>query len=156
MTSPVRLIASMVAAVTFSMPALAQLPVDDLRVRQLESEVQRLQRQLDEQARRIQMLEQSARLATTSPQLSAPSNAPLVENTSPAWLVPESWDRIKRGMTTLQVIAVLGRPTSARDADDGKGRIFFYAMELAPGALLGGTIRLDDSGVVEINRPVLK
>ena len=54
------------------------------------------------------------------------------------------------------VIALLGRPTSVRPAEDGKGRAFFYAMELGPNAILSGNVRLGDSGVTEINRPVLR
>ncbi len=142
------------ATIAFTMPASAQLPVDDLRVRQLESEVQRLQREVDAQARRIEMLEQAARMATPGAALNAP--VPHAENTSPAWLVASSWDRIKPGMTTLDVVAILGRPTSTRNTDDGKGRVFFYAMELSPDELLGGSIRFGDAGVVEIKRPVLK
>jgi hypothetical protein len=133
--------------------AFAQMPVDDLRVRQLESEVQRLQRELDAQSRRLQMLEQAARIV---PPLvpSAPVSA--AENSSPAWLVATIWDRIKPGMKAQDVIAILGRPTSARYTDDGKIRVLFYAMEIGATALLAGNIRVDDTGVVEINRPVLK
>ena len=140
-------------ALVITAPAFAQLTVDDLRVRQLESEVQRLQREVDAQSRRIEVLEQAARLAAPAPGVAAPL---LNQDSSPAWLVPASWDRIKRGMASFEVIAILGRPTSARDAQDGKGRVFYYAMELGPNQLLAGNIRLDDSGVVEINRPALK
>jgi hypothetical protein len=34
--------------------------------------------------------------------------------------------------------------------------VLFYAMEIGVTALLAGNIRVDDTGVVEINRPVLK
>jgi len=134
-------------------PAVAQIPVDDLRVRQLEGEVTRLQRELDAQARRIQMLEQAARLA--SPNLPS-SSATLRQDDSPSWLVAATWDRVKPGMKVPEVIAVLGRPTSTRRTDDGKLNVLFYAMEIGPDSVLSGIIRLDDSGVIEINRPVLK
>ncbi len=140
-------------AVPTATTALAQMPVDDLRVRQLETELQRLQRELDAQSRRLQMLEQAARIV---PPLvpSAPMSS--AENSSPAWLVATIWDRIKPGMKAADVIAILGRPTSARYTDDGRIRVLFYAMEIGATALLAGNIRVDDTGVVEINRPVLK
>ncbi len=140
------------AAVTAT-PAFAQVPVDDLRVRQLESEVMRLQRELDTQSRRLQMLEQAARIV---PPLVSSSPASAAENSSPAWLVSATWDRIKPGMKPQDVIAILGRPTSARFSDDGKLRLLLYAMEIGSSALLAGNIRVDATGVVEINRPVLK
>ncbi len=153
MSSLTRIAALAVTAIIFAAPAFAQMPVDDLRVRQLEGEVMRLQRELDAQSRRLQMLEQAARI--TSPVYPVLPASP-TENSSPAWLVSATWDRIKPGMQATDVIAILGRPTSARYADDGKIRVLFYAMEIGAAALLAGNIRVDDTGVVEINRPVLK
>ena len=142
-----------VMALAVTLPALAQVPVDDLRVRQLESEVQRLQQQVDAQARRIERLEQAARLAPPALPATSAIRAP---DTSPVWLTTANWDRVKTGMSALEVIAILGRPTSTRNDDDGTLRVLFYAMELGPERYLSGNIRLDDAGVVEINRPVLK
>jgi hypothetical protein len=157
MSDLTRLAAAAVIAITFAAPAPAQRPVDDYRVRQLESEVSRLQRELDSQARRIQMLEQAAHLnppvSSSVPQAAVPG---VRADSSPAWLVAASWDRLETGMTPAQVIAVLGRPTSTRRSEQGKVNLFFYAMEIGPDAVLAGTIRLDDTGVVEINRPVLR
>jgi hypothetical protein len=133
-------------------PVLAQMPVDDFRVRQLESEVQRLQRQVDDQSRRIAALEYAANIPTTSQSFGPVPR----ENTSPSWLVAASWDRVKPGMKVAEVIAILGRPTSTRNSDDGKLRLMYYAMEMGAGGILSGTIRFEDAGVVEINRPVLK
>jgi hypothetical protein len=140
-------------ALTVGPVAVAQIPVDDLRVRQLEAEVRRLQQQVDAQARRIEDLERAARL--TPPTTSSPPGI-LPPDPSPVWLTSASWDRVKTGMTALEVIAVLGRPTSTRNDADGKLRLMFYAMELGPDKYLSGTIRLDDMGVAEINRPALK
>lgn len=134
-------------------PAFAQIPVDDLRVRQLEAEILRLQQQVDAQALRIEALERAARLTPPDPSSVSSVRAP---DTSPVWLATANWDRVKPGMTALEVIAILGRPTSTRNSEDGKLRVLFYAMELGPDKYLSGTIRLDDSGVTEINRPMLK
>lgn len=151
MSSPTRQFATL-TMIAIATTASAQLPVDDLRVRQLESEVMRLQRELEDQARRIEMLEQAARI--TSPAL-LPAPGPRADS-SPSWLVAASWDRIKPGMKSQEVIAILGRPTSTRHTDDGKLSVLFYAMEIGTDNFLSGNIRLGDSGVVEINRPVLK
>ncbi|HTQ36194.1 MAG TPA: hypothetical protein VMH77_04095 [Steroidobacteraceae bacterium] len=153
MSSIIRTMAAVAAAIVTTAPAVAQLPVDDARVRQLESEVLHMQSELDAQSRRIETLEQAARIAPPAVLL-APGPR---QDSSPAWLVPSSWDRLKPGMTALEVISILGRPTSTRHSDDGKLTLMFYAMELGPSAFLSGTIRVNDSGaVVEINRPVLK
>lgn len=143
------------AALAFAMvpPASAQIPVDDLRVRQLEADIRRLQQQVDAQARRIEDLERAAHLS--SPAMPAASGI-RPPDPSPVWLTSASWDRVKTGMSALEVIAILGRPTSTRNDGDGKLRVMFYAMELGPDKYLSGTIRLDDTGVVEINRPALK
>jgi hypothetical protein len=153
--SPAASVAAIFALAIIALPAHAQLPVDDQRVRQLEMDLTRLQRMVEDQARRIQYLEQAAHVV--SPPFSSLGPAPLSpQNSSPAWLVSASWDRIKHGMTPQQVMAILGRPTSSRTAEDGKLRLLYYAMELGQDIYLSGTIRVDDTGVVEINRPELK
>jgi hypothetical protein len=153
MTSPTRVCALAVMVLVAAAPAVAQLPVDDLRVRQLEAEIRRLQQQVEAQARRIELLEQAARI--TPPAVPSPS-AGRVPDGSPAWLVTANWDRVMPGMTVLEVVAILGRPTSTRrDADDNLS-LLFYAMELGPERYLSGTIRVENSSVVEIDRPALK
>jgi hypothetical protein len=59
-------------------------------------------------------------------------------------------------MKDLDVIAVLGRPTSVRTDADGKSHALLYALELGPNAVLAGNVRMSDAGVAEINRPTLK
>lgn len=134
-------------------PAASQIPVDNLRVSQLEGEIRRLHQQLQAQARRIERLEQEARLSPPTSPSTAGIRPP---DTSPGWLSIANWDRVMPGMTALEVIAILGRPTSTRNDDDSRLSVLFYAMELGPDKYLSGTIRLDDSGVVEVNRPALK
>jgi hypothetical protein len=128
--------------------------VDTLRVRQLEQDIMRLQRELDAQSRRLDTLERTQRNASSG--MPAPTPRVRDEDNSPAWLVGTNWDRIRPGMKELEVIALLGRPTTVRVEDDGKGRAFFYAMELGPNAILSGNVRLGDAGVTEINRPALR
>jgi len=149
----IRQLAATAAIAIVTAAAFAQVPADDSRVRYLESEVTRLQREVDAQSRRIEALEQAARIASP---LQSPASG-LRMDTSPAWLVAASWDRLKIGMKSQEVIAVLGRPTSTRNNNDGKLSLLFYAMEVGRDTVLSGTIRLDGDGVVtEINRPMLK
>jgi hypothetical protein len=135
-------------------PVPAQV-VDDLRVRQLENEVNRLERELDAQSRRIDELERGAHSSGLTPRASAPSPSER-EDRSPAWLVSTNWDRLKPGMKELDVIALLGRPTTVRADADGKRHSLMYAMELGPNAILAGSVSMGDGGVAEIHKPVLR
>lgn len=134
-------------------PAWSQ---DELRVRQLENEVSRLQRELDAQSRRIEELERTTRAPGATIPSSSPATVRRSAESSPAWLVSSSWDRIKPGMKELDVIALLGRPTSVRPEDDGKTHALLYALELGSNAILAGSVRMNDSGVTEINKPKLR
>jgi hypothetical protein len=135
-------------------PAVSQ---DLLRIRQLENEVSRLQREIDTQSRRIEELERSVRnAAATTLSRAAPNALRSGSESSPAWLVPTNWDRIRPGMKELDVIALLGRPTSVRTETDGKSHALLYALELGPTAVLAGNVRLGASGVSEINKPALR
>src|SRR5689334_4587399 len=98
------------AVVALPLPAFAQ---EDLRVRQLESDVRALQRTVDMQNQRIDRLESGIRAPGAG---SAPPTVvtPRAADSSPAWLVSTNWDKLRPGMKELDVIALLGRPTSVR------------------------------------------
>ncbi len=150
-TASARLLATLALSSLLATPALAQ---EDIRVRQLEGEVQRLQRELATQARRIDQLERDMRLSGTTTRAAAGSSRPA--DSSPAWLVVGNWDRIRTGMKELDVISILGRPTSARQDEAGKASTFFYALELGPNAVLVGSLKFDQAGVAEVKRPGLR
>ncbi|HJY42319.1 MAG TPA: hypothetical protein VJ303_13810, partial [Steroidobacteraceae bacterium] len=64
------------------------------------------------------------------------------------------WERIRAGMSELEVIGVLGAPTSMRQ--DGDTRVLLYAMEIGASGFLGGSVEFRDRAVTAINKPVLK
>jgi hypothetical protein len=135
----------------FALAVVLPAPSEDLRVLHLESEIRRLQRELDVQTRRIDQLERAARNA-------ARPGARVGERTdsSPAWLISTNWDRLRPGMKVTEVIALLGRPTSVRTDADGKVDSLWYAMELGPAAVLTGNVQLSASSVAKINKPELR
>src|SRR5689334_18021868 len=143
----------LIAATTLAapLPALAQ---DELRVRQLENEVSRLQREIDAQNQRIERLESGTRISGASPPTTVVT--PRAADSSPAWLVSGNWDKVRTGMKELDVIALLGRPTSVHTNGDAKTHTMFYALELGPNSFLTGNVRFGDAGVAEVNKPTLR
>jgi hypothetical protein len=145
-----------IAAATALLP-LPTFAQDALRIRQLENDVRSLQREVSMQNLRIERLESSARMpGAGSVQPPTTSTEPRAADSSPAWLVSTNWDKLRPGMKELDVIALLGRPTSVRTDENAKTRTMFYALELGPSAFLTGNVTFGDAGVAEINRPTLR
>jgi hypothetical protein len=115
-------------------------------VRNLEREVQTLTRQLDE------LRQQQSRAGDRGS--SARSSSAPVAASSTAWLEASRWDRVRIGMNELEVIGVLGAPTSMRQ--DGDTRVLLYALEIGASGFLGGSVELKDRAVTAVNKPVLK
>jgi hypothetical protein len=152
MRSSIGVLCVAAATLVVPLPVFAQ---DELRVRQLENDVRTLQRQVDMQNQRIDRLESGARMpgAGSAPPAVA---APRAADSSPAWLVSTNWDKVHPGMKELEVIALLGRPTSVHSDENAKTHTMFYAMELGPNTFLTGNVRFGDAGVAEINKPTLR
>lgn len=122
---------------------------DDLRVAQLEQEVRRLERSVQALSRRLDEL-QRPNFATERP--AAPvAAAPQVED---GWIDAGKWKRVKPGMSELEVIALLGPPTSMREEDGG--HLLLYALELSSSGFLGGSVTLRNRAVVRVQTPVLR
>src|SRR5690349_20655564 len=72
-------------------------PTEDLKIAQLEQDVRELQRLVQQQSRRIEMLESTARsrgIATSVP--SERSSAPTRESRAPTlWLQNAQWDKLR-------------------------------------------------------------
>jgi hypothetical protein len=114
-------------------------------VRNLERQVQTLDRQLDE----VRQQQSRAGGAPTARSSSAPAGT-----SSTAWLDATRWNRVRAGMTEIEVISVLGPPTSMRQ--DGDTRVLLYALEIGSSGFLGGSVEFRDRAVTAINKPVLK
>lgn len=143
---------AVIAILMLSVAGLAAA-ADDYKVIKLEQDVRRLEQQVRDLSREIADLRrQIGAQPLSTPREQEPTASP----SSPLWLQAKNWQRLRVGMSELEVVAALGPPTSTRLAADGAGRILFYALELDTGSFLGGSVELRDRRVVEINTPVLK
>jgi hypothetical protein len=61
---------------------------------------------------------------------------------------------LRAGMSELEVINILGPPTSMRQ--EGEARVLLYAMEIGSSNFLGGSVEFRDKAVSAINKPTLK
>jgi len=113
-------------------------------VRKLEASVRELSRRFDDFRRELPVGPAPADRSASSPGAGA----------STAWLSAANWNRVQPGMSELDVIEVLGLPTSMR-AEQG-GRVLLYATEIGPSGFLGGSVTLRDGRVAEVALPVLK
>ena len=116
-------------------------------VRNLERQVQTLNRQLDE------LKQEQSRAGDRGPSAARSSSAPAGAS-STAWLEAKRWDRVRKGMSELEVIDVLGPPSSMRE--ENGARVLLYAMELGSSVFLGGSVEFRDRAVTAVNKPTLK
>lgn len=122
---------------------------DDYKVIKLEQDVRNLERQLRELTRQVGELQRQPSSELLRPGAKRPQPA----NAGTQWLDIEHWNRLRTGMTELQVIELLGAPTSMRAGDNS--RTLFYAMEIGTSGFLSGSVQLVDRKVAQINQPVL-
>ena len=124
---------------------------DDGRISFLEQEVRNLQRQVQILARQVDEMRTRPNEAGLSKP--APLGAAPVAN-SYEWVNSAKWQKLHRGMSEVDVIGVLGAPTSMRDELDS--RVLLYAMEVGSSGFLGGSVTLRDHAVVEVRAPTLQ
>jgi outer membrane murein-binding lipoprotein Lpp len=123
---------------------------DALKISQLEADVRDLRRQ-------VQSLSQQVGDLTTRPPRPAGARAPAP---SPAaanavtWVDAARWSRLRLGMSELEVIGILGPPTTMRD--EGGAKVLRYAMEIGPTGFLAGSVTLRDRVVAEVRKPALQ
>lgn len=145
--------AMLALALVLGSAAHAQAAEDPFRVikleqdvRNLERQVQTLQRQLDEIRGQLGRAADRAARPSAAQEPAAPG--------SQAWLNAASWDRVRTGMSELEVLSLLGPPTTMRQEE--QTRILLYAMEIGSSGFLSGSVSLRDRAVTEVSRPVLK
>lgn len=144
-------------AAAMASPAAAD---ETARVSRLESEIQQLRAQIDEQNRRIQRLEAelarrpgAAALPDAPKPAARDERARLASSTGPqAWHSPAPWNRVAKGMNADEVIAILGEPTSVESVDALK--TLFYRGTNAAGTGVRGIVNLRDDRVVAVVKPV--
>lgn len=126
---------------------------DDFKVIKLEQDVRNLERQVNDLSRQLADLRQRSSRAGDNTVALAPA-APATGDPL-MWVNAQSWKRVRAGMTELEVISLLGPPTSLRGGDQGV-RTLMYAMEIGSSGFLSGSIQLEDRKVVEVQIPTLK
>ena len=137
------------ALLVFAMPLAAQA-ADDSRVSFLEQEVRNLQRTVSALTRRVDQLD--SRPASPVARASRPA-AGRAASQSDAWVDAAKWRKIRAGMSELEVVALLGPPTSMRE--DAGARVLLYALEIS-GGFLGGSVKFRERAVSEVQAPVLQ
>ena len=127
-------------------------PIDEFRISSIEQELHDLQNAIREQARVLSELQQRGAVgaATMPPTLQAAT-----PNTGQRWLSAASWQKLKPGMSELEVIELLGPPNQLR-ADDNGARQLLYALEIGRSGFLSGKVLMRDGKVVQIEQPVLR
>jgi hypothetical protein len=145
------LLIALLALVGQSAPAADD---DTYRLMKLEQDVRNLERQVQTLTRQIDELkQQSERAGERSASVTRSATAPPAAS-STAWLEAARWDRVRPGMSELEVIGILGPPTSLRQ--EGDARVLLYAMEIGSANFLGGSVELRDKAVSEVHKPTLK
>ncbi len=133
---------------------LAASAADEGRLSFLEQEVRNLQRQVQVLSRQVDDLR------TRPDRLDQKSLEPVgavgaaSAASQPRWADASLWRRVRPGMSELEVVSALGPPTSMRQ-EDGV-RVLLYAMEIGASGFLGGSVKLRDRAVSEINQPTLQ
>jgi hypothetical protein len=130
-------------------PVLAAA-ADDLKVAQLEQDVRDLKRQVQALARQLDEI----RNRPASPPARVGQSPDAKPTSHDAWVDAAKWQRLRIGMTELEIVGLLGPPTSMRD--ENGARLLLYAMEIGASGYLSGSVSLRDRVVVSIQKPELK
>jgi outer membrane murein-binding lipoprotein Lpp len=133
--------------------AVVAMAADDFRVSQLEQDVRDLQRQLQALSRQIEAQRTAPAANAAADTASRVRDLPRVP-TAPAWVDATKWQRIQPGMGELEVLEILGPPTSMRQQQ--ADRVLLYAMEIGASGFLVGSVTLRDRSVASVQRPTLQ
>jgi hypothetical protein len=126
--------------------------VDDTRFFKLEQDVRRLEQTVRDLSRQLDELKEQ--LARGGAAAFGGAKSAGGTGASTAWIDAASWRRVQQGMSELDVIDILGLPTSMRPSEGG--RVLLYATEIGSSGFLSGSVTLRDGRVTEVAPPVLK
>ena len=130
----------------------ASAAADDFKIMKLEQDVRNLERQVQTLTREIAELR--TRLARRGDQRALARSSGERAPASLDWLSAANWEQVRPGMSELEVISVLGPPTSMRATDDG--RVLLYALEIGSTGFLSGNVTLKEQQVTTVEKPTLK
>jgi hypothetical protein len=144
-----------------ALPAVAQ---DNLQLSRLEQEVRQLQREVSVLSQLVSQLraqaDKPAIPAAPPALLLPPPGAASASPPVPAvaanarWLSADRWQRLRPGLSELEVIGELGPPTSMRGQENE--RVLHYALQIGSSGFLAGSVTLRERVVVAIEKPTLK
>ncbi len=141
----------LVLGASFAMAGEAQ--VRDFRVAELEREVRELRQHNRDLSQRLARVERELGVERRG---TVPGIVPGTRADDPSlWMQPDLWQQIELGDSEMDVIDVLGPPTSYRDADS-ELRILFYALEIGASGFLAGQVELQQDRVVHVEAPRLR
>lgn len=126
-------------------------PAEDYRVMKLEQDVRTLERLVQTLQRQVSNLQQSTGRAEFVP----PDTASVPQDSDQTWLKADAWNGIRKGMSELEVIEILGKPTALRPDASGR-RVMLYTLEIGTTNFLTGSVSFQDGRTVEISKPALK
>jgi hypothetical protein len=134
---------------------LSASAADEARFSFLEQEIRTLQRQVQVLTRQLDEL----RNRPSRPELQrsrpvAPKSGAAPADELPRWVDAARWRNLRSGMSELEVIELLGPPSSMRE--EGGARLLLYAMEIGSSGFLGGSVKLRGREVVEVANPTLQ
>ncbi len=126
------------------------MAADSNRIIALEQDVRNLERLVGNLEREVRELRRQPRGGRTDALETTDQSAFL----SDAWLSAAKWKQVTLGTGEMEVIEILGPPTSMR-VEDGS-RVLLYAMEIGSNGFLSGRVTLQDRVVTKIEIPSLK
>lgn len=124
---------------------------EDFRVMKLEQDMRNLERHVQTLQRQMSDLQQRSQRSTPTIRFPDPSET----RTDDKWLSAAAWQRVKPGMTELQVIEILGTPTALRPDERGR-RALLYTLEIGSTGFLTGAIAFENGKAIEVEMPALK
>ena len=152
---PCSVLLCILTVVALSAPLATAAPIDEFRLSDIEQKIRDLETVTREQARQLSQL-QSQNPGSRSGPAPLPGNATAKSSDELRWVNAASWNRIKPGMSELQVVELLGAPTQMRIADDNQSRQLLYALEIGRSGYLSGRVTFSKGLVTVVEIPTLK